>query len=160
MSYHTKTCLLFHCVFATRNRLASIPEELQPRLWAYIGGIVRSNNMKALAVGGIADHAHIFLSLPPTIAIAKAIQLVKAGSSKWMHKQTASRRFLHPNKRNTGACWGPRFEWQEGYGAFTIGASQVPATIRYIENQARHHRKTSVSEEWEMFVRRHAVFMD
>lgn len=144
MSYHTKTCLLFHCVFATRNRIASIPEELQPRLWAYMGGIARSNDMKALAVGGIADHAHILLSLPPSIAIAKAIQLVKAGSSGWIHKQTASR----------------RFEWQEGYGAFTIGASQVPATIRYIENQARHHRKTSVAEEWEMFVRRHAVYMD
>ncbi len=125
-----------------------------------MGGIARSNKMKALAVGGIADHAHVLLSLPPTIAIAKAIQLVKAGSSKWMHEQTGSRRFPHPNKRNTGACWGPRFEWQEGYGAFTIGASQVPATIRYIENQPRHHRKTSWSEEWEMFVRRHAVFMD
>jgi REP-associated tyrosine transposase len=100
--------------------------------------------MKALAVGGIADHSHILLSLPPTIAIAKAMQLLKAGSSKWMHEQTGSR----------------RFEWQEGYGAFTIGASQVPATIRYIENQPRHHRKTSVSEEWEMFLRRHAVFMD
>ena len=137
MSYHTKTCLLFHCVFATRNRIASIPEELQPRLWAYLGGIARSNDMKALAVGGIADHAHILLSLPPTIAIAKAIQLVKAGSSKWIHEQTESR----------------RFEWQDG-------ASQVPAKIRYIETQPQHHRKTSVSEEWEMFLRRHAVFMD
>jgi putative transposase len=108
-----------------------------------MGGIARTNNMKALAVG-IADHSHILLSLPPTIAIAKAIQLVKAGSSKWMHEQTRSR----------------RFEWQEGYGAFTIGASQVSATIRYIENQPRHHRKTSVSDEWKMFLRRHAVFMD
>ena len=109
-----------------------------------MGGIARANHMKALSVGGIADHAHILLSLPPTIATAKAIQLIKSGSSKWMHEQTRSR----------------RFDWQEGYGAFTIGASQVPATIRYIENQLRHHRKTSVSEEWEMFVRRHAVFMD
>jgi len=57
-------------------------------------------------------------------------------------------------------CGRRRFEWQKGYGAFTIGASQSPATIRYIENQPRHHRKTSVSEEWEMFLRRHAVFMD
>src|ERR1700739_4610796 len=144
MSYHTKTALLFHCVFATRNRIASIPEELQPRLWAYLGGIARSNDMKALAVGGIADHAHILLSLPPTIAIAKAIQLVKAGSSKWIHEQTESR----------------RFEWQEGDGAVSIGASQVPRATRYIETQPQHHRKTSVSEEWEMFLRRHAVFMD
>ena len=98
--------------------------------------------MKALAVGGIADHAHILLSLPPTITIAKAVQLVKAGSSKWMHEQTGSR----------------RFDWQEGYGAFTIGASQVPATIRYIDNQPRRHKKISAAEEWEIFLKRHAAF--
>jgi REP element-mobilizing transposase RayT len=143
MSYHARTCLLFHCVFATKNRIASIPEDLQSRLWAYMGGIARTNNMKALSVGGIADNCHILLSLPPTIAIAKAIQLVKAGSSKWMHEQTRSR----------------RFEWQEGYGAFSIGASQVPGTIRYIENQPRHHGKVTLTEEWEMFLKKHAPFM-
>src|SRR5579859_1066868 len=144
MSYNARSCLLFHCVFATKNRIASIPEELQPRLWAYIGGIARTNNMRALSVGGIADHSHVLLSLPPTIAIAKAIQLVKAGSSKWIHEQTGSR----------------RFDWQEGYGAFSIGASQVPATVRYIENQPSHHKKISAEKEWDMFLKRHAVFMD
>ena len=144
MSYHTRACLLFHCVFSTKNRMPIIPENLQPRLWAYMGGIARRNSMKALTVGGIADHAHILLSLPPTITIAKAIQLVKAGSSKWMHEQTRSR----------------RFDWQEGYGAFSIGASQVAATVRYIENQPSHHKKISAEKEWEMFLKRHAVFMD
>jgi REP element-mobilizing transposase RayT len=144
MSYHAKTCLLFHCVFSTKNRVSSIPENLQPRLWAYMGGIARTNGMKALAVGGVADHAHALISLPPTIAVAKAIQLLKAGSSKWMHEQTRSR----------------RFDWQEGYGAFSIGASQVAATIRYIENQLNHHKKVSAEKEWEMFLKRHAVFMD
>ena len=108
-----------------------------------MGGIARTNSMKALAVGGIADHSHILLSLPPTIAITKAIQLVKAGSSKWMHEQTGSR----------------RFEWQEGYGAFSIGASQVAATIRYIEHQPRRHRKISLHDEWEMFLKKHAPFL-
>jgi len=144
MAYHTHTSLLFHCVFTTKNRLPTIPEELQGRLWAYMGGIARSNGMKALAVGGIADHSHILLSLPPTIAIAKAIQVVKAGSSKWMHEQTGSR----------------RFDWQEGYGAFSVGASQVPATIRYIENQPQRHRKISLTDEWELFLRKHAMFLD
>jgi REP-associated tyrosine transposase len=143
MSYHARTCSLFHRVFATKNRIPSIPEGLQIRLWAYMGGIARTNNMKALAVGGVADHSHLLLSLPPTITIANAIQLVKAGLSKWMHEQTGSR----------------RFEWQEGYGAFTSGASQVPATIRYIDDQPRHHRKTTLHEEWEMFLRRHASFL-
>jgi hypothetical protein len=61
-----------------------------------------------------------------------------------MHEQTGSR----------------RFEWQEGYGAFSVGASQVPATIRYIENQLQRHRKISLNEEWELFLRRHAMFLD
>jgi hypothetical protein len=76
--------------------------------------------------------------------VAKAIQLMKAGSSQWMHEQTGSR----------------RFEWQEGYGAFSIGASQVPATIRYIENQPQRHRKISLKDEWELFLRKHAIFID
>jgi putative transposase len=108
-----------------------------------MGGVARANGMKALAAGGIADHSHILLSLPPTITIAKAVQLVKSGSSKWMHEQIGNR----------------RFEWQEGYGAFTIGASQVPATIRYIDNQPTRHRKISLKQEWEMFLRRHAPFL-
>jgi REP element-mobilizing transposase RayT len=117
---------------------------MQARLWAYMGGIARANGMKALAVGGIADHCHILLSLPPTISVAKAIQLVKSGSSKWVHDETASRRFA----------------WQEGYGAFSIGASQVPATIRYILNQPRHHRKKGFDREWDAILERHAAFMD
>jgi len=144
MSYHTHTSLLFHYVFTTKNRVPSIPQELQARLWAYMGGIARANKMKALAVGGIADHSHVLLSLPPTITVAKAIQLVKAGSSQWMHEQTGSR----------------RFEWQEGYGAFSVGASQVPATIRYIDNQPQRYRKTSLNEEWELFLRKHSMFLD
>jgi REP-associated tyrosine transposase len=144
MAYHTHTSLLFHYVFTTKNRISSIPDELQRRLWAYMGGIARANDMKALAVGGTGDHSHVLLSLPPTITIAKAIQVVKAGSSKWMHDQTGSR----------------RFDWQEGYGAFSIGTSQVRATIRYIENQPLRHRKVSLNEEWEVFLRRHAMFLD
>jgi len=81
---------------------------MKPRLWSFIGGIARTNHMKALAVGGMRDHVHVLLSLPPTMAIAKAIQLIKAGSSKWMHQQR-----------------GARFEWQVGYGAFTIGISHI-----------------------------------
>jgi putative transposase len=131
-------------VFSTKNRVQSIREDMQKRLWAYIGGIARANRMKALAVGGIADHCHILLSLPPTMTVAKAIQLVKAGSSKWMHDETSSHRFA----------------WQEGYGAFSIGASQVPATIRYILNQPRHHRKMGFDDEWETILERHADFMD
>jgi putative transposase len=143
MSYHAKTSILVHCVFATKNRVASIPEKVQPRLWSYIGGIARTNKMKALAVGGVADHCHVLLSLPPTIAVAKAVQLVKSGSSKWMHDNGQR-----------------KFDWQEGYGGFTIGMTQVAATVRYILNQPRRHSKTSFAEEWKMILKKHGLNED
>jgi putative transposase len=140
MSYHTRTSLLFHCVFSTKKRLPSISEEIRTRLWSYVGGIARTNNMKALAVGGICDHLHVLLSLPPTVPIAKAMQLVKAGTSKWMRA---------PGARG--------FEWQVGYGAFTIGISQIPGTLDYIRNQEKHHAKRSFAEEWKIFMKRHGL---
>ena len=140
MSYHTRTSLLFHCVFSTKNRLPLIPAVRQPRLWAYIGGIARANRMKALAVGGMPDHLHLLLSLPPNVPVSTAVQLVKAGSSKWMHEQQ-----------------GTRFEWQVGYGAFTIGVSQIPGTVDYIRNQAKHHAKRSFAQEWKMFLKKHGL---
>jgi putative transposase len=140
MSYHARTSILIHCVFTTKNRLALIPSDLQPRLWSYIGGVARTNKMKALAVGGIADHCHVLLSLPPIMPVAKAVQLVKAGSSKWM--------------RDTGRR---NFAWQEGYGGFSIGASQIAMTVRYISNQPRHHAKTSFQQEWEIFLEKHGM---
>jgi putative transposase len=96
--------------------------------------------MKALAVGGMRDHLHVLLSLSPTMAIAKAVQLLKAGSSKWMHEQQVA-----------------QFEWQVGYGAFTIGISQVGATKNYIVNQEKHHSKKSFGQEWQTFLRRHGL---
>ena len=96
--------------------------------------------MKALAVGGVADHCHVLLSLPPTMAVAKAVQLVKSGSSLWMHDT---------GRRN--------FAWQEGYGAFSIGASQIAATVKYISNQPRHHAKISFQKEWEIFLEKHGM---
>jgi putative transposase len=140
MSYHTRTSLLFHCVFSTKKRLPSISEEIRTRLWSYVGGIARTNNMKALAVGGICDHLHVLLSLPPTVPIAKAMQLVKAGTSKWMRAQGAK-----------------GFEWQVGYGAFTIGISQIPGPLNYIRNQEKHHAKRSFAEEWKIFMKRHGL---
>ena len=96
--------------------------------------------MKALAAGGLRDHLHVLLSLPPTMPIAKAIQLVKAGSSKWMREQGVK-----------------GFEWQVGYGAFTIGISQIPGRLNYIRNQEKHHAKRSFAEEWKIFMKRHAL---
>src|SRR5260370_25963891 len=81
---HRYESLLVHCVFSTKNREPLIPKNIQPRLWAYIGGIAKSNSFKALAVGGIEDHVHVLLSLPATLTVAKAIQLIRGGSSTLM----------------------------------------------------------------------------
>lgn len=130
-----------HVVFSTKERRKQIPESLQPRLWAYMGGIARTNRFKAITIGGIEDHVHLLLSLPATIAIAKAVQLVKAGSSKWMHEDIGI----------------PLFAWQEAYGAFSIGVSQVPATVKYIDNQKAHHRKIGFAEELAMILKKHGI---
>jgi putative transposase len=93
---------------------------LKSRLHPYLGGIARQHDAKALAIGGVEDHVHILLSLPPKLALAKAIQLIKGGSSVWVHEN-------FPDQRD--------FAWQEGYGAFSVGISQLEATIAYIKNQ-------------------------
>lgn len=101
--------------------------------------------MKALAIGGVADHIHLLASLPSTLSVAGAIQLLKGNSSKWIHR-------AYPNRSHFG--------WQEGYGAFSIGVSGIEATQRYIRNQATHHRKRTFLEEFRTMLRRHGLEFD
>ena len=95
-----------------------------------------------MAVGGAADHVHLLLSLPRTVSVAKAVQLVKSGSSKWLHEN-------YPKLKS--------FAWQEGYGAFSIGVSQRAATVKYIEGQAEHHTRISFDEEFKKFLTVHGI---
>ena len=111
---HTYVSNMVHYVFSTKYRQKLITPELEARLWPYMGGIARENNMKAISIGGTEDHTHMLLWLPGTVSVAKAVQLIKGGSSKWVHDQ-------FPKFRDFG--------WQEGYGAFTIGISQAEETI-------------------------------
>jgi len=123
-----------HCVWATKERRPLLKPDLQERLWPYLCGIARESKMKALFVGGVTDHVHALLSIPPTLSIAKSIQLLKGNSSKWIHDTFKEH-------------WA--FEWQEGYGAFSIGISGVEGTTKYIQSQAAHHRKVTFVEELE-----------
>ena len=134
---HSHTCCLVHVVFATAGRRPTIPEDIRERLYGYLGGIARENGIPALAVGGAADHVHLLLSLPRTVSVAKAVQLLKSGSSKWLHDN-------FPKLKS--------FAWQEGYGAFSIGVSQRAATVKYIETQAEHHKRISSEEEFKKFL--------
>jgi putative transposase len=137
---HSYVSCLMHVVFSTKDRRRLITPAQQPQLWSYLGGIARNNKMKALQVGGVEDHVHILLSLPATLDVAKAVQLLKGNSSKWIHETFAD---------------GRGFEWQKGYGAFSIGISGVADTIAYIENQAEHHRRVTFEEELAAILRKH-----
>src|SRR5436309_1736302 len=101
--------------------------------------------MKAIAVGGTVDHIHILLSLPAAMSVAKAIQLIKGGSSKWIHD-------TFPRYR--------KFAWQDGYGAFSVSASQTKSVIAYIDSQKEHHRKRTFEEEFLEFLSRYGVEFD
>jgi putative transposase len=138
---HTFSKNYVHVIFSTKARRKTITKELQPRLWAYLAGIGQNHDMNILAVGGTEDHAHILFHLPPKLALAKAVLLLKANSSKWMNA-------------------GSEFSWQEGYGAFSVSSSTLDSVIRYIRNQEKHHRKFTFEEELRAILRRHGIEYD
>jgi putative transposase len=140
---HTYVFGIVHRVFSTKeHRNAILPEKLS-ELRSYLGGSARNNGFKAIAIGGTENHIRILLSLPATIPLAKAMQLLKGGSSKWMN--------------DTG---GGDLAWQEGYGAFTVGISQQAKTTRYNNSQAEHHRSRALEDEFLAFLKKHGTEYD
>jgi len=135
----------FHCVFSTKERFPFIKPELRERLWPFLGGIARQNKMKAMEVGGVEDHIHILLSIPATLPVSKAMQLIKGGSSKWVHE-------TFPDQR--------QFAWQEEYGAFSVSVSQLDKTVVYIRRQPEHHRQKTFQLEFRMLLTKHRVEYD
>ena len=124
--------VLLHIVFSTKNRQKTIPKHLRAKLHAYLAGVCRSKGSEAYRVGGTDDHVHIACTLPRTLTMAKLVEEIKKPSSLWMKQQEGG----------TG-----QFSWQAGYGIFSLGQSQLPALLRYIDNQEEHHRKKSFKEE-------------
>jgi REP element-mobilizing transposase RayT len=134
-----------HYVFGTKQRQRIITPRLQERLWPFIGGIARQNKMKAIEVGGVEDHVHILVSLPGTLSISKAAQLIKGGSSKWIHENFPEQRLF--------AC-------QEKYGGFGVSVSQLENIIGYIRKQPEHHRTMTFQEEFLALLKKHRVEFD
>ena len=135
----------FHCVFGTKERRPLIPPALRDRLWPYLGGIAWENEMKAIEIGGMPDHVHILLSLPSSLSIAKALQLIKGGSSKWVHDTFPEHQI---------------FGWQAKYGAFSVSVSQLETIIGYIKRQEEHHRKMSFQDEFLALLKKHQIAYD
>ncbi|HYM60142.1 MAG TPA: IS200/IS605 family transposase [Thermoanaerobaculia bacterium] len=140
---HTYSNLLTHLVFSTHDRRPCITGEMRPRLFEYMSGIARELRTTVLAAGGIADHVHMLIVTPPSLSIADALQEIKGGSSKWLHE-----------------TFGPVFDWQRGYGAFSVSRSNVPSVVRYIERQEAHHRKRDFKQEFLELLRRNGVEID
>ena len=135
----------FHCVFSTKERRRLITPELRDRLWPFLGGIARQNKMKAIEIGGTNDHVHLLISLPAALPVSKAMQLIKGGSSKWIHE-------TFPDQR--------RFAWQEEYGAFSVSMSQLDKTVAYIKGQEEHHRRMTFQEEFLALLKKHRIEYD
>jgi putative transposase len=139
---HSYAQNIVHLVFSTKERRKLISAELRPALWAYVAGICKRNEIFVHAVGGLDDHIHSLIQIPATLALAKVVLTIKSNSSRWARERT----------RN--------FEWQEGYGAFSVSASNVSTVEQYIRNQVMHHRKMSFAEEFAALLKKHGVEFD
>lgn len=125
--------IYIHLVFSVKERQNVIHKTWREELFKYVSGILKGKNQKVFAIGGMPDHIHILISLRPNCMISELVNSVKTNSSKWIN----SRGFVKG-----------KFNWQEGYGAFSYGQSQLDRVIQYINNQEQHHQKKSFKEEY------------
>ena len=142
---NTFTSLHYHIIFSTKHREPWIARDQEERLWAYLGGIARQNRFKPLLIGGMEDHTHVLLGLPPTVTVSEALKCIKGGSSGWI-------------KENIPGCLG--FGWQDGYAAFAVSKSQLGGVEEYIRNQREHHRFKTFQEEYRACLDRHEIPYD
>jgi REP element-mobilizing transposase RayT len=133
-----------HIVFSTKGRRPLISPEFQPRLFEYIGGIVRNHAGALVAAGGIPDHVHLLVSMGRTVAVADMVRLIKSNSSTWVNEDIGDR----------------DFHWQDGYGAFAVSYSNVDQVKHYLANQEDHHRVRTFQDEFREILRRHGLTWD
>jgi len=139
---HTYASNFIYCIFSTKDRRKAIPQSLQPRMWAYVAGTCQKLGILVHAVGGMDDHIHFLIQVPPSLAVANAVLAIKSNSSKWANEE------------------GCKFAWQQGYGAFSVSSSNVPMVVRYIQNQKVHHRKMSFDAEFLALLKKHGMEFD
>jgi putative transposase len=135
--------ILVHFVFSTKNRERRIDDEIRDDLHAYIGGIIENLSGTLLKAGSVEDHIHLLVAHPRTSSPAQIVEAVKTGSSKWMKTKGAS-----------------GFQWQNGYGAFSISPSHRTALENYLANQRKHHRQTTFEDEYRTLLRKYGIPFD
>ena len=137
--------ILIHVVFSTKQRFKLLHKDWRDELYAMMGGIAKEHKSVLLRSGGIEDHVHLMLKIHPSYAIADTVKLIKGNSSRWInesHKVSA------------------RFEWQRGYGAFSVSESMSDVVKSYIENQEKHHQGQSFEDEYFAILRKHKIEFD
>ncbi len=137
---HALTSNLVHCIFSTKDRVDSIPDP--SALCRYMAGIAREKKIPLVIAGGTKNHLHVLIALPAAIALAEAMKVLKGNSSRWLNQHGCS------------------FAWQEGYGAFSVSASNKRAVMAYIAEQPRHHEKRSFEQELMALLRKSGVDYD
>ncbi|MDZ7261214.1 MAG: IS200/IS605 family transposase [candidate division KSB1 bacterium] len=142
---NTYTQIYIHIVFAVQGRQNLIKKENKEELHKYIAGIIRNMKQKLIAINSMPDHVHIFIGIKPNIALSDLVRDIKNNSST----------FINEKKWVRG-----KFNWQEGYGAFSYGHSQVDAVVKYIQNQEKHHAKKTFEEEYLAILKRFNVEYD
>jgi REP element-mobilizing transposase RayT len=137
--------VIVHIVFSTKDRYRWLDDTIASRMHAYLATICRDCSSEAYRVGGVADHVHLAVRLGRTVTQAQLIEKMKTASSSWIKKQKDTYQ---------------RFHWQRGYGAFSIGFSQLETLIEYIDTQAEHHRARTFQEEYRQFLRKYRIPFD
>ena len=138
--------ILLHTVFSTKNREPFLRDRaLREEVHRYIGGIIGNLDCQPILMGGVDDHVHLLFSFTRVKAVADVVKEIKRSSSVWINEQS-------------GAM--TNFAWQAGYGAFSIGYSQIDSVCEYIEGQEEHHRKTTYQDEFRLFLERYKVEYD
>jgi len=142
---NTFTQLYIHIVFSVKLRASLIQNEWREELHKYITGIIQNQGHKVLVINSVPDHIHIFIGMKPDTSLSELVRDVKANSSKWIN----GKKFLKT-----------KFQWQEGYGAFSYSHSQLDEVIHYIKEQQEHHRKRTFKEEYISFLKKYDVSYD
>jgi REP element-mobilizing transposase RayT len=141
----TLTCLRVHVVFSTKDRRPMITPEVEPELYAYMGGTAKNLESPCLAVGGTSNHVHLLISQSKTLALSRLMEEIKKSSSKWIKTKS-------PKLQSFG--------WQDGYGAFTIGESQMEVLRNYIASQKERHKRFSFEQELVALLKKYHVPYD
>jgi putative transposase len=139
---NTYTQIHIQGVFAVKKRTGLIRHEWTDELYKYITGIVQMHNHRLLAINGMPDHVHVFFGMRPTQSLSDLMQDIKGNSSKWINQK----KFIKD-----------KFEWQEGYGAFSYSKSQASRVIAYVQDQEVHHRKITFLEEYKRFLEKFEI---